>query len=68
MLFVRRYVFIFSSFNIYIYNLEYIALYYTVMSEQLTGKGVEARVMTSFKLKFRQSFEVTEETHFGHSS
>jgi len=38
------------------------------MSEQLIGKGVEARVITSFKVKFRQSFEVSEETHFGHSS
>lgn len=65
---VRRYVFIFSPFNIHICNSEYIALYYTVMSEQLSGKDVKARVMTSFKLKFRQSFEVTEETHFDHSN
>lgn len=67
-MFVGLYVFIFGSFNIHISNSEYRTLNYTVMTEQLTGKGAEARVMTSFKVKFRQSFEVTEETHFGHSS
>lgn len=66
--FVRRCSFIFSSFTINIFNSEYIALSFMVMSEQLIGKGVEARVMTSFMIKFRQSFEVTEETHFDHSN
>lgn len=67
-MFVRRCVFIFGSVIIHICNSEYIALSCTVMSEQLIGNGVEARVMTSFMVKFRQSFEVTEETHFGHSN
>jgi len=66
--FVRRCVLIFGSFVVHIYNSEYIAMSCTVMSEQLIGKGVEARIMTSFMVKFRQSFAVTEETHFGHNN
>jgi len=66
--FVRRGVFSIGSLNMHICNSDYIASSFTVMSEQLTVKGVEARVMTSFKVTFRRSFEVTEETLFGHSN
>jgi hypothetical protein len=54
-MFVRQYVFIFGSFNVHISDSEYIDLYYTVTIEQPIGKGVEARVVISFKITLRHS-------------